>query len=391
MIAGRCMGFAILTLVRAGFAQLLDGGSSADPDVAAEPEDIHNILYTSGTTGVPKGAMISQRAAATRALRIVEYFGLGPDDGFVGWPPLYHCAGDESLYATLMSGGKFVPISKAEPERMFRLIERERLTWTPLIPGLITEFLNHPKRTAHDLTSLRFSVGYADMMPQVVKELTAATGMIYYDAFGQTESSYLVAYASVHPGEEPTLRKFPTPLLEVRIVDDDLREQPVGAAGECVVRGPSVMSGYLDNPAATAEVFRGGWLHTGDILVRHEDGTLSFTDRKKYLIKTGGENVYPAEVEVVIAAHEAVQEVCVYGVPDEKWGETIKAAVVLRVGQEASGQEISDWCRTRLAAYKRPRYVEFMRSEDMPRSLTGKLLRHELARLPYTEDQLVLV
>jgi acyl-CoA synthetase (AMP-forming)/AMP-acid ligase II len=175
------------------YPQLLDGGSSADPDVAAEPEDIHNILYTSGTTGVPKGAMISQRAAATRALRIVEYFGLGPDDGFVGWPPLYHCAGDESLYATLMSGGKFVPISKAEPERMFRLIERERLTWTPLIPGLITEFLDHPKRTAHDLTSLRFSVGYANMMPQVVKELTAATGMIYYDAFGQTESSYLVA------------------------------------------------------------------------------------------------------------------------------------------------------------------------------------------------------
>jgi acyl-CoA synthetase (AMP-forming)/AMP-acid ligase II len=169
------------------YAQLLDGGSSADPDVAVDPEDIHNILYTSGTTGVPKGAMISQRAAATRALRIVEYFVLGPDDGFV--LPLYHCAGDESLYATLMSGGKFVPISRAEPERMFRLIERERLTWTPLLPGVITEFLNHPKRTAYDLASLRFSLGYANMMPQVVKELTATTGMIYYDAFGQTSTT----------------------------------------------------------------------------------------------------------------------------------------------------------------------------------------------------------
>ncbi|MQA84286.1 MAG: AMP-binding protein [Streptosporangiales bacterium] len=370
-------------------AELTAAGAAADPDTEVGAEDIHNILYTSGTTGPPKGAMISQRAAAARALRIAQYFELGPDDGFVGWLPLYHCGGDESLYATLMTGGKFYPVPRAEPERLFRAIADERLTWTLLLPGVITDFLHHPKREDYDLSSLRFAFGYANMMPQVVRELTKATGITYYDAFGQTETSYLVAYGKIPPGTEPSLRKTPTPLLDVRVVDDELREVPVGTPGECVVRGPGVMSGYLDDPQATEEVFRGGWLHTGDVLVRNEDGTLTFTDRKKYLIKTGGENVYPAEVEQVIAAHEAVQEVCVFGVPDERWGETVKAAVVLLPGRTATEAEIANWCRDHLAGYKRPRYVQFMRAEEMPRSATGKLLRHELAALPVTDEQRV--
>jgi fatty-acyl-CoA synthase len=322
-------------------------------------------------------------------LRIVQYFGLGPDDRFVGWLPLYHCGGDESLYATLLSGGAFAVCPKAEPERMFTLIERHRLTWTLLLPGVITDFLNHPKRETYDLSSMRFAFGYANMMPQVVKELTSAVGMDYYDAFGQTETSYLVAYDRIPPGTEPSLRKTPTPFLDVRIVDDDMRELPVGEPGECVVRGPTVMSGYLDDPEATAEVFRGGWLHTGDVLVRHEDGTLSFTDRKKYLIKTGGENVYPALVEQVLAAHEAVEEVSVFGIPDPRWGETIKATVVVREGQAVTGAELADWCRGRLAGYQRPHFIEFVRSEDLPRSVTGKVLRHELAERPTDDSQRV--
>jgi fatty-acyl-CoA synthase len=134
-------------------------------------------------------------------------------------------------------------------------------------------------------------------------------------------------------------------------------------------------------------VFKGGWLHTGDLLRREEDGTLTFVDRKKYLIKTGGENVYPAEVEAVLSRHPAVQEACVFGVPDPHWGETIKAVVVLRQGQSADSAEILHWCRERLAGYKRPRYLQFMRSEELPRSTTGKLQRHELARLPLTAEQ----
>jgi acyl-CoA synthetase (AMP-forming)/AMP-acid ligase II len=370
------------------YEQFVAEGAAHEPDGELDPDAIHNVLFTSGTTGRPKGAMISQRAAAVRAFRSAHWFGLGPDDGFVGWLPLFHCGGDEPLYATLLSGGRIATFERPDPEAMFAAIERERLTWTLLLPGVITDFLQHPRRSEFDLSSMRFAIGYANMMPQVVRAFTAAVGE-FWDAFGQTESSFLVAYGHVPRGGEPSMRKRPTPLLDIRIVDEGMNELPPGSPGECVVRGPSVMSGYLGNPEATAAAFRGGWLHTGDVLVRHEDGTLSYVDRKKYLIKTGGENVYPAEVESVIAAHPAVQEVCVLGVPDEYWGETIKAVVVLAAGQALAAPELVDWCRARLAGYKRPRYVQFLSAGELPRSTTGKLLRHELAALPVTDEQRV--
>jgi fatty-acyl-CoA synthase len=247
------------------------------------------------------------------------------------------------------------------------------------LPGVLTGFLHHPRRAEFDLSSLRFAIGYANMMPQVVTELTTTLGISFFDAFGQTESSYLLAHDEVPAGATPSLRKQPSPLLDVRIVDEAMNEQPPGVPGECVVRGPSVMSGYLDEPEATAEAFRGGWLHTGDVLVRNEDGTLTFTDRKKYLIKTGGENVYPAEVELVLAQHEAVQEACVFGVADPHWGEAIKVVVVVRPGHTMTADDVVRQCRDNLAGYKRPRYVEFVEASDIPRSTTGKILRHELA------------
>lgn len=372
------------------YGELLAGAREGFAAPGLDPEGIHNVLYTSGTTGRPKGAMISRRAAAIRGLRIAQFFRLGPDDGFVGWLPLYHCGGDESLYASLLTGGVYATLPMAEPERMYRMIERHRLTWTLLLPGVVTDFLQNPARARHDLSSLRFTFGYANLLaPEVVVDLTTALGAPYWDAFGQTETSYLVAYGEVPVGQVPDLRKVPTPFIDVAIVDDGMHEQPVGVPGECVVRGPSVMSGYLANPAATEEVFRDGWLHTGDVLVRNEDGSLTFTDRKKYLIKTGGENVYPAEVEQVISRLEGVQEACVVGIPDERWGETVKACIVVRLGHSLTASEVVDWCRSRLASYKKPRYVEFLSAAEVPRSATGKILRGDLAQRPTTPDQAV--
>jgi fatty-acyl-CoA synthase len=371
------------------YERLLDESSVAEPPRVAEAEDIHNVLFTSGTTGRPKGAMISQRAAATRGLRLAQWFGLTERDGFAGWLPLYHCGGDESLYATFVTGGTFCALRKAEPETLFRVIARDRLTWTLLLPGVLTDFLNHPRRRDYDLTSLRFAIGYANMMPDIIAELTAALSIRFHDAFGQSESSYLLAHGVSEPGETPSLRKRPAPLMETRIVDDAMNDAPPGVAGECVVRGPTVMSGYLDDPQANEEAFRGGWLHTGDLLRKEADGSLTFVDRKKYLIKTGGENVYPAEVEAALARHPAVQEVCVFGVADPHWGEAIKAVIVPRAGAAPTGAEIVAFCRERLAGYKRPRYIEFAASERMPRSATGKLQRHELAKWLLAEDQKV--
>ncbi len=363
------------------YRALLEEANPTPPPVEISDTDIHNVLYTSGTTGRPKGAMISQGAAAIRAIRLAQWFSLTPDDGFIGWLPLYHCGGDESLYATLITGGTYATLRKADPETMFSLIERDRLTWTLLLPGVITDFLHHPRRGEFDLSSMRFAIGYANMMPNVVTELTTACDIDFYDAFGQTEASYLIAHGISSPGETPSMRKIPSPLMEIRIADDDLGEAPVGVPGECLVRGPSVMSGYMDDPAATAEAFAGGWLHTGDILVRNLDGTLTFVDRKKYLIKTGGENVYPAEVEHVIAEMPGIQEVCVFGVPDAHWGEAVAAVVVLQPGASLEKEEIASWCKGRLGGYKRPREITFMAAEELPRSTTGKLQRHLLAAI----------
>lgn len=371
------------------YGGLLEAAPANEPPCVAGPEDIHNVLFTSGTTGRPKGAMISQRAAAIRGLRIAHWYRLTENDGFIGWLPLFHCGGDESLYATLISGGVYATLRKAVAETMFGMIERHRLSWTALLPGIITEFLNHPRRCDYDLSSLRFAIGYANMMPDIVAQLTAACEIDFQDAFGQTEASYLVAHGFSRPGEMPSLRKHPTSLLDIRIVDDAMNERPVGEPGECVVRGPTVMSGYLDDPKANEEVFANGWLHTGDLLRREQDGTLTYVDRKKYLIKTGGENVYPAEVEQVIVRHEAVQEVCVMGIPDSFWGEAVKAVIVMREDRSAAPEEIVGWCREHLASYKRPRFIEFVTAGQVPRSTTGKILRHELAKWPVHEEQRV--
>jgi acyl-CoA synthetase (AMP-forming)/AMP-acid ligase II len=368
------------------------------PEPAARPDDLHVVLYTSGTTGPPKGAMITQQAAAVRGLRLAQWFGLTPDDGFIGWLPMFHCAGDESLYGTLLTGGRFACLRRADPARILDLVERDRLSWTLLLPGVITDVLAEPVG-GRNLESFRFAIGYANMMPTVVQQLTAKYGIAFCDAFGQTETSYVLAHGFSGPGEPPHLRKTPTPLVDIRLVgasgatgdgsDADMADVPDGTPGECVVRGPGLMTGYLDDPKATDEAFHGGWLHTGDVLRRNDDGTLAFVDRVKYLIKTGGENVYPAEVEHAIAGHPGVQEVCAYGVPDERWGETVKVAVVAAPGSTVSADEVVARCREHLAGFKVPRYVQFLDAADIPRSTTGKLQRHVLAARGAAESERV--
>lgn len=371
------------------YEKWLAASSAEPPDVAVGPDDIYCVFFTSGTTGRPKGAMISQQASTVRGLRLAQWFGLTEEDGEVDWHPMFHTGADEIMQATLTTGGVYATVGSADPVALFSMIEEHRLTWTALLPGMFEQFVNSPERDDFDLSSLRFAFGYGNMSPGLVRAFCDEFNADFWDAYGQSETSFLLAFDRVRPGQEPSLRKTPTPLMDVRVVDETLREVPDGVPGECVVRGPSVMSGYLEDPHATEDVFRGGWLHTGDVVVRHPDGRISFVDRLKYLIKTGGENVYPAEVEAAILRHSAVVEAFVISVPDQQWGEAIKAIVVPRDGTDISRSEIDKLCRTCLGGFKVPRYVEFVQSADVPRNMTGKVDRSALEARPVTDDQRV--
>lgn len=373
----------------ADYGQLIARAPQTEPPDVAQAEDILAVVYTSGTTGRPKGAMLSQSTTATRAYNIVAWLHLTEEDGFVGWPPLYHIGSYEHLFAVLLVGGQFGALPKADPELMYRMLARHRMTYTLLLPGVMTDFMRFPRRSEYDISSFRLAAGYANMVSaQVHKEFAQTFAVPYHDIFGQTETSY-VAVGPIDAAHKRWENKVPMPYMEVRLVDDDLNEVALDQPGEFVVRGPNVCSGYLNNPEATSELFRGGWLHTGDILTRHADGTFTFADRKKYLIKSGSENIYPAEVEQAIALHPAVQEVCVIGLPDERWGETVKAFIVLRPGQSMTKEEVVQWCRSKIASYKKPRYVEFLREEELPRSVTGKIMREPLGQRPTSKDQSV--
>lgn len=343
-------------------------------------DDIHTVIYTSGTTGKPKGAMISQGAAAVRALRLAACFQLGPSDAYLGWSPLFHTGGEEPLGATLLTGGTFLTFRRADPYQLVDAIEHRGGTWSWLLPGMFAAFMEAVDACDATLRNYRFGGGYGNLLPPGLLDELVSRGPAFQDLYGQTESSLLVAAHAIRGVGEHHWRKWPAPLLDVRIMREDGTEADVDEPGECVVRGPSVMHGYLNRPAANEEVFTGGWLHTGDVLTRDEGGALHFTDRKRYLIKTGGENVFPAEVERVLATHPSVAEVCVVGVPDEKWGETVKAYVVLKPGSPADPVAIEEYCRGRMAGFKRPRQIVFIGSHEVPRSATGKIQRDELGK-----------
>ncbi|XVQ07704.1 class I adenylate-forming enzyme family protein [Spirillospora sp. CA-255316] len=372
-----------------GLGAVLESTDPASIPELGRPSDIHTIIYTSGTTGQPKGAMISQAAAAVRALRLVSWFGLTGQDAFLGWLPLFHTSGEEPLNATFLSGGRYLTFRRADPERLVEAVDDRGGTWSWFLPGMFAEFLDAARARRSRLRGLRFGGGYGNLLPARLLDDLLERGVDFVDLFGQTESSLLVAANRIHGTGERDWKKYPAPMLDIRIVRADGSETEVDEPGECVVRGPSVMSGYLNRPEATAETFEGGWLHTGDLLVRTHDGALRFVDRKKYLIKTGGENVYPLEVEAALATHPDVAEACVIGVPDDRWGETVKAFVVPHPGRTPDRAALDTHCQSRLARYKRPRLIEFIDARDVPRSTTGKVIRSELGTRPVRDDQRV--
>jgi len=338
---------------------------------AVEPDDVSDILFTSGTTGRSKGAMSAHRQALGVARAWTSCAGLTQADRYLIVNPFFHSFGYKAgILACLITGATIVPQRIFDAGEVLRLIEAERITVLPGAPTIYVSLLDHPDRASRDLSSLRLAVTGAAVVPvALVERMRAELGFdTVLTAYGLTEA---VVATMCRPGDDPrpvaTTSGRATAGFEVR----------VSAEGEILLRGPNVMLGYLDDPAATAEAIDGeGWLHTGDVGRLDERGYLTITDRLKDMYICGGFNVYPAEVEQVLARHLAVAESAVIGVPDGRLGEVGKAFVVTRPGQQATADELIGFCRERLANYKVPRQVEFR--TELPRNPAGKPLKRVL-------------
>jgi fatty-acyl-CoA synthase len=361
------------------YERLLAGATPAGA-ADVDPEDPLVILYTSGTTGLPKGAVISHRAEIARNLVVRAELGIAPDDTFVAWSPLYHMGAVDYSLGTLMTGGKVIVLPGFDAARLAALVAGEPLGWLLLMPGMVGRFSAELRRQAVRPRGVRVCGVMADLVPPAeLAEVTTLLGAPYVNSFGATETGNPPASAGLIPvGVAPArLAKTQSRFCEVRLVDADDRDVPDGAPGELVMRGPTLFSGYWQAPEANARDFRGGWFHMGDVFVRNPDGTLDFVDRVKYLIKSGGENVYPAEIERVLLADPRVAEAAVVRARDAVWGE-VPVAFVARRDPGLAEAELYALCRARLAGYKQPRRICFIELEAFPRSASGKIQRHEL-------------
>lgn len=342
-------------------------------------EDDLYILYTSGTTGRPKGAVITHQNFLWNAINAQVTGGFKADDVVYYGLPLFHAAAMGGCFATLLLGGKVVLRPRFDPLELLSLIESERITRVPAVPPMLLAILETPGLERRDLSSLRaFNTG-ATTIPQPLKERLHERfpWVEITDSYGLTEAT---SYCTVLAGKEFLTKKAcvgkPHAYVEVRVVDEKERDVAPGEVGEILVRGPNVMRGYWMRPEETQEALRGGWLHTGDLGRMDEEGYLYVVDRKKDMIITGGENVYPREVEEVLNSHPSVAEAAVVGVPDERWGEKVVAFVVPRSGMNIEPGELDLHCRAHIASYKCPKDYRIV--DDLPRTSTGKILKRVL-------------
>jgi long-chain acyl-CoA synthetase len=364
------------------FSSLIKAGLDR-PAVQVAVADLSTIAYTSGTTGHPKGAMQSQQSVLLNCALTATMHVRTSADTVVTALPAPHVYGNVVINSTFMAGGTVVLQERFEPAATLRLIEQHRATMFEGVPAMYAMLLTEPSLATADLSSLtRCTVGGQTIPGSTVAAWEARSGAPLIELWGMTEIAGLGTTHALYAPKVAGSIGVALPGLEVRVAtfDDPTQDAPVGEAGELMVRGPLVMLGYYGNPDATAGAIEpDGWLHTGDVALSDDTGHFFVVDRRKDMILTGGYNVYPAEIERVVASHPAVGLVAVGRQPDEVKGELARAYVVLRPGTAATEAEIIDHCRAELAAYKLPRSVRFV--GDLPRTSTGKIMRRALSSL----------
>jgi acyl-CoA synthetase (AMP-forming)/AMP-acid ligase II len=374
------------------YEDLMQKASDKPTEVDIDDDDPVALMYTSGTTGKAKGVLHTHKSFSMLAVFTALELGIQQGDKVIYVAPINHGAGI-LLPPHLMMGTPNILISHLDVDYVLKVIQEEKVTTMWLAPTIIYFLLAYPKREEFDLSSLKFlPYSSAPIAVEKLKEALEVFGPIFAQAYGLVECpviTWLPREEHVLGGDEKQTRRLGSAgrevvFTKVRVVDSEGNDLPPGEIGEIIVKSPLVMKEYWRNPEATAQTLRDGWLYTGDMGYLDEDGYLFIADRKKDMIITGGYNVYPKEVEDVIFKHPAVMEAAVIGVPDETWGESVKAFVVLKPGAQATEEEIISFCKENLASYKKPKSVEFI--DALPKNLAGKVLKTEL-RKPYWEGK----
>jgi long-chain acyl-CoA synthetase len=341
--------------------------SAPPPAAAVESSETFAVISTAAVDVVPRGAALTHANVLTACLTAAAAFGLTAADRYLLALPMFHITALGTALAHLNAGGASVLVARYDAEEAVRLIDRHRVTHLSDFPPVLATLLDAAAKLGSRLPSLRDVAGLD--APATIQRLHESTGAAFWTGFGQSETSGFVSLQRVK--DRPGAAGRPVACAQVRLVDDYDREVPVGTPGEIVVRGPLVFEGYFGQPDVTAYTFRNGWHHTGDVGRFDADGYLHYVKRKpeKELIKPGGENVYPAEVETVIMQLDGVTGTCVFGVPDVKWGEAVKAVVEVVPAGRYSAQQVSDFVGGRIARFKRPHQVAF--TESLPRTADG--------------------
>ena len=355
-------------------------GSPEAEKVEIAPEDLVGIYYTGGTTGKPKGVMLSHRAWVYTILIEMLELGFGWEEVFLYPTPLTH-AGGCLMLPVMLRKGRCVIIDHFDPGLFLETIEKEKVTMSFLVPTMIYVLLDYPELKKYDLSSLRNIIyGASAIAPDRLKQALETFGPIFSQLFGQTEAPMMLSVLSreEHIVKDPQREKMilssagrPTFHAEIKLLDDNGNEVKTGEPGEVVTRCANMMHGYFKNPEATAETIKNGWLHTGDIAKMDEEGFLYIVDRKKDMIVSGGFNIFPREIEDVLFEHPAVKGAAVIGVPHEKWGEEVKAIVVLHEGESVTEKEIIQFVKERKGSLMAPKTVEFW--ESIPLTNLGKV------------------
>jgi long-chain acyl-CoA synthetase len=366
------------------FARLLADADQLDSLADRAADDTAVILYTSGTTGTPKGAELTHSNLSSNVAAVTALHSFGENDVVLGALPLFHSFGQTcSMNAAVASGATLSLIPRFDAERALAIITRDRVTVFQGVPTMYSALLHHPRRDEFDTSTLRECVsGGASLPAEVLRGFEQEFGCKLLEGYGLSETSPVASSNRPDRQRRPGSVGVPIEGVQMRIVDEDGEEVPIGSRGEIVIRGPNVMKGYWGRPDATAEVIRDGWFHSGDIGVMDEDGYFFIVDRLKDMIIRGGYNVYPREIEEVLYEHPAVREVAVVGVPHPELGEEVAAAVALKDGAAADEAELREFVKARVAPYKYPRRISFF--TDLPKGPSGKIVKREI-ELPAAE------